>query len=230
MWGYPTQCQTLACSMLRALVLNPRAAKYKMYTGGDTTHFLGMWLVDSFHRNIVARVLPGHGKIVKHWPVCGYKRFGDHCLSLNLSNTYCRYKRLFGTPIAYSVMCGLWKIEPIFLDLLQTFCELMIKDDFKLWWFPETSHSLTNKNSHFLLPRKGNHFYVIPNDFCREAGVFKHVKTFWCPLIWLPPQTPGLDLPLLCNLMYKDALKTHLIVTVKSHHMLKLNWDHVSNV
>ena len=25
------------------------AAKYKMYTGGDTTHFLRMWLIDSSH-------------------------------------------------------------------------------------------------------------------------------------------------------------------------------------
>jgi len=33
-----------------------------MYTGGDPTRFLGMWLVDSSHRNVVARVLPGRGK------------------------------------------------------------------------------------------------------------------------------------------------------------------------
>ena len=47
-----------------------------MYTGGDANRFLGMWSVDSSRRNTVARVLPGHGKIVKHWPVGGYKRFG----------------------------------------------------------------------------------------------------------------------------------------------------------
>jgi len=29
----------------------------------------------------VARVLPGRGKIVMHWPVHSYKRVGDHCLS-----------------------------------------------------------------------------------------------------------------------------------------------------
>ena len=62
----------------------------------------------------------------------GYKRVGDYCLSVYHSNTYCRYKRLFGTPIAFSVRCSLWKIGPIFLDLVQTFCELMIKGDFKL--------------------------------------------------------------------------------------------------
>jgi len=39
------------------------------------------------------------GKIVKHWPVRDYKRVGDHYLSVYLSNTYCRCKILFGTPI-----------------------------------------------------------------------------------------------------------------------------------
>jgi len=34
-----------------------------MYTGGDTTRFLGMWLVDSSHRNTVARVLEGVVKL-----------------------------------------------------------------------------------------------------------------------------------------------------------------------
>jgi len=58
---------------------------------------------------------------------------GHHCLSVYLSNTYCRYKRLFGTLVAFSVMCSLWKIGLIFLNLLQTFCELMTKGDFKLW-------------------------------------------------------------------------------------------------
>ena len=33
------------------------------------------------------------------------------------------------------------------------------------------------------------------ND-CRRPLVFKQVKTFWRPLIRLPPQTPGLDPPL----------------------------------
>jgi len=45
-----------------------------MYTGGDTTRFLGMWLVDSSHSNTSARVLPGRGKIVKYWTVRGYKK------------------------------------------------------------------------------------------------------------------------------------------------------------
>ena len=128
-----------------------RAAKLQKYTGGDTARFLCMWLVDSSHGNTVARVLPGRGKIAEHWPARGYKKVRDHhCFSVYLSNTYCRYKRLFGTPIAFWVMCSLWKIGPIFFDLLQTLCELMIKSDFKLWWFPERSHSSTNNNSHFL--------------------------------------------------------------------------------
>ena len=38
---------------------------YKLYAGGDTTLFVGMWLVDSSHGNTVARVLPGRDKIVK---------------------------------------------------------------------------------------------------------------------------------------------------------------------
>jgi len=35
---------------------------------------------------------------------------GHECLSVYLSNTYCRYKRMFGTPVPFSVMCSLWKI------------------------------------------------------------------------------------------------------------------------
>jgi len=145
MCGYPKQGQTLARSMLRAVVLIPGLRNYKMYTGGDITHFLGMWLVDSSHRNTVARVLPGRGKIVKHWPFRGYKSVGDYCLSVYLSNTYWRYKRLFGTSTAFSVMCSLWKTGPIFSVLLQTFRELMIKGDFILWWFPERLYSSTKK-------------------------------------------------------------------------------------
>jgi len=48
-----------------------------MYTGGDTTRFQSMWLVVSSHGNTVAIVLPGRGKIVKHWLVQNYKRVGD---------------------------------------------------------------------------------------------------------------------------------------------------------
>ena len=70
----------------------PASRNCKMCTGGDTTRFLGMWLVGSSHSNTVARVRPSSGKIVKHWPVRGYKRVGDHCLSVHLSNTYCRKK------------------------------------------------------------------------------------------------------------------------------------------
>ena len=67
---------------------NPGPRNYKMYAGGDITCFLGMWLVDSSHRNTVARVLPDCGKIVKHRQVRGYERVGEHCLSVCLSNTY----------------------------------------------------------------------------------------------------------------------------------------------
>ena len=45
-----------------------------MYTGGDTTCFLGMWLVESSHGSTVARVLPGPGKNAKRWPVRGHKK------------------------------------------------------------------------------------------------------------------------------------------------------------
>jgi len=61
---------------------NHRPWNYKMYTGGDTTRFLGMWLVDYSRGNTVARVLPGRGKIAEHWPNHGYKKVGDHCLSV----------------------------------------------------------------------------------------------------------------------------------------------------
>ena len=74
---------------------SPRPRNYKMYISDDTTHFPGIWLVDSSHRNTVARVLPSRGKVVKRWPVRGYKRVGD---SVYLSNTYCICERLFGTP------------------------------------------------------------------------------------------------------------------------------------
>jgi len=63
---------------------------YKMFTGGDTTRFLDMWLVGSSYRSTHARVLPGGGKFVKRCPVRGYKRVGDHCFNVYLSNTYCR--------------------------------------------------------------------------------------------------------------------------------------------
>jgi len=146
---YPKQRQTPTSSMLMAVVLKPGPRNYKMYTDGDTTRFPGMWLVDPSHRNIFARALPGRGKIVKRWPVRGYKRVGDYCLSVYLSNTYCRFKRLFGTPIAFSFMCSLWKIGLIFLDLLQTFCELD-KGDFKLWGFLNDRIVRTTKTSIFL--------------------------------------------------------------------------------
>jgi len=114
-----------------------------------------------------------------------------------LSNIYCRYKKLLGTPIAFSVRCSLWKTGPVFLDLVQTFCELMIKGDFKLWWFPERSHKSTNTNSHFLGLEKVTTFVWYPTIVAEKLGYFNQVKTFWRPLISLPPKTPCLDPPLL---------------------------------
>jgi len=72
----------------------------------------------------------------------------------------------------------------------------MIKYDFKLWWFPERSHSSTNKNSHFLGLEKVTTFMWYPTIITVKLEYFTQVKTFWRPLIWLPPQTPGLDPPL----------------------------------
>ena len=65
-----------------------RAAKLQnvTYIGSDITRFLGMWLVNSFHGSADASVLPGRGKIVKSRPVRGYKRVGDYCFSVYLSN------------------------------------------------------------------------------------------------------------------------------------------------
>ena len=159
-----------------------------MHTGGDTTRFRGMWLVDFSHRNTVVRALMGRGKIFKRWPVRGYKRVGDHCFILFLSNTSCRYKRLFGTPVAFSVMCSLWKMRPIVLDLLPTFCELMIEGDLKLWWFPERSHSSTNKYSHFRGLQKVITFEWYPTIVAEKLGYFNKWRLFGAPLIWLPPK------------------------------------------
>ena len=157
-----------------------------MHTGGDTTRFRGMWLVDSSHRNTVVRALMGRGKIVKRWPVCSYKRVGDHCFILFLSNTSCRYKRLFGTPVVFSVMCSLWKMRPIVLDLLPTFCELMIEGDLKLWWFPERSHSSTNKYSHFRGLEKVITFEWYPTIVAEKLGYFNKWRLFGAPLFDCP--------------------------------------------
>jgi len=104
MCGYPKQRQTLACSMFRAVVFKSGAAKLQnvcwWWHHSLSEHMIGLLFP-------VARVLPGRGKIVKHSPVRGYKRVGDHCHNVYLSNTYCRYKRLFRTPTAFSVTCSL---------------------------------------------------------------------------------------------------------------------------
>jgi len=58
-----------------------------MYIAGDTTRFQGMWLIDSFPFKLVTsfqllqnnyhhRVLPSRGKVVKRWPVRGYRKVG----------------------------------------------------------------------------------------------------------------------------------------------------------
>jgi len=177
------QCQTVVRSMLRAVVLKPGRRNCKMYTGGDTTRFLGMWLVDSSHRNAVAIVLLGCGIIVKHWPVRCYKQVGYHCLRVYFSNTYCINKRLFGTLIAFSVMCSLWTLGPIFFDLLQTFCELMIKGDFKLWWFPVRSRSSTNKKSYFLGLEKVTTFVWYPTIVAEKLGYLNKWRLSGAPLL-----------------------------------------------
>ena len=184
-----TSSDTSAQHALGQWSLTSRARKYKVCTGGNTTRFLGRWLVGSPHRNTVARVFPGRGKIVKYWPVGGYKRFGDHYLNVYLSKNYCTYKRLFGTLIAFSVKCSLWKIGLICLDLLQTFCELMIKGDFKLWWFPERLRSSTNKNSHFLDVENFISFVWYTQRLSQRSWVFLISEEFLAtPFLTAPPK------------------------------------------
>ena len=43
-------------------------------------------------------------------------------------------------------------------------------------------------------------FVWYPKIVAEKVGYFKQVKTFWRPLIWQPPQTPGLDPPLSCTI------------------------------
>jgi len=168
MCGYPKHVKHYRAACLRQWSSIPGPRNRKMYIGGGTTRILGIWLLDSSHRNTVARVLPGRGKIVKQWPVRGYKRVGDHCLSVYLSNNYCRNEILFGTPIAFSLMCNLWKTGPIYMDLLQTFCELTIESDFKLWWFPERSQF--DQKSYFLGLEKVTTFVWYPSVVAEKLG------------------------------------------------------------
>ena len=206
--------------MLRAAVLNPQAAKLQnVYWWWQ--HSLSGHMI-SFQKNIAARVLPGRGKIIKHWPVRCYKRVGDHYLSVYLSNTYCRYKSLLGTPIAFSVLCSLWKIGSIFLDVLQTFCELLIKGDFELLWFPERSHSSTNKNSHFLDLEKVNTFVWYTKIVTEKLGYLNKWRRFGAPYM-TAPQTPGLDPPQVGN--HCQRVTTEWIALLNlTHYSNLLKW------
>jgi len=40
-------------------------------------------------------------------------------------------------------------MRPTVWNPFQTFSELVVESDFKLWLFPEKSNSSTNKNGHF---------------------------------------------------------------------------------
>jgi len=147
---------------------------------------LTFWACDwSIHpvETLLREYLPSRGKIVKYWPVRGYKRVWDHCFSVYLSNSYCRYKTFFGTPIAFSVMCSLWKIGSILLDLLQIF---VTKSDFKLWWFHERSHSSTNKNSHFLGLEKVITFVWYPTIVAEKLGYLNKWRLLPPPLFYSP--------------------------------------------
>ena len=95
--------------------------------------------------------------------VHGYTKFGDHCLRVHLSSTNCRLTVL-------SVMCNVRKMGRI-LGPASNFLWINNLWRFKLLWFHERSHKLTNKNFHF--------------------------EDFLAPLIWRLPQTPGLDPPLI---------------------------------
>jgi len=84
---------------------------------------------------------------------------------------------------------------PIFLDLLHTFCELMIKGDFKLRWFPERSRSSTNKNSHFLGLEKVTTFvwyWTIVTEKLWYLNKWRLLALSYMTA----SQTPGLDPPL----------------------------------
>ena len=80
----------------------------------------------------------------------------------------------------------------------------MTYSSFKLWLFPEKSHSSTNKSSHFLA-YKWNHFSVTPNDCRRQPLVFKQVKTFCPPLFNSPPQAPGSGSTTVCYMAISDC-------------------------
>jgi len=100
MCRYPKQHQTLTRRMLRAVVLNSRGHEITKCMLVVTS--LASWVCDWSIlpiETLLWEVLPGRGKYVKHWPVRGNKRVGDHCLSGYLPNTYCRYERLFGTRV-----------------------------------------------------------------------------------------------------------------------------------
>ena len=104
--GIRNSVKHYCAACLRKWSSTPRPRNYQMFIGGGITRFLGMRLLDSSHSNTVARALLGRCKIVKYCPVCIDKKVGDHCLSVYLRNTYYRYKKYFGEPTAFSVMCS----------------------------------------------------------------------------------------------------------------------------
>ena len=170
-----------------------RAAKLQKYTGGDTTRFLCVWLVDSSRGNTVARVLLGRGKIAEHWPTRGYKKVRDHhCFSVYLSNTCCRYKRLFVTPIhsQLCVACEKWDLS---FWTASNFQWINDRSNFKLWCFPERSYSSTNKHRHFLGLQKVTTFAWYPKIVTEKLGYLNEWRLFGALLFDCPPETPGLD-------------------------------------
>jgi len=117
----------------------------------------------------------------------------------------------------HKTLCSLWKIMPTFWDPLQTFD---IKR-FQPLLFPEKLHSSTNKNSHFR---------VIPTTVADNLWYLSK----WRP-IWLHPQMPGLDPPLVTCLgrsMYKFSKVfwlSDVTVTEQSTTILTFSNPHLIN-
>jgi len=99
-----------------------------------------------------------------------------HCQTLTRSmlygillNTFCRYKRLFGTPTVFSVMCSMWEMRPI------------------RGWFPAKLHGSTNKNSHFLGRQEVTSFVWYSVIVADNLWYLNKWRLFWCPLFDCPP-------------------------------------------
>jgi len=72
----------------------------------------------------------------------------------------------------------------------------MTKGDFKLWLFPERSHSSTNKNSHFLGLENVTTFVWYPLIFAEKLGCLNKRRFLAPPYLTVPAQTPGVNPPL----------------------------------